>query len=152
MTEPIKTRSNVWNHEREALRRGIAVEDARREWVQKLRVMHGLPLVTDWTPKGKVEAEIHQGRWVVECPVPGCTNAELGDPAWPRFVCCGGCGCGPLAVVFPAARQEIEALLLERPVPATRGWLKHETVADLKRENKEHADDMARARELMGVE
>lgn len=148
----IETRTSMWNHEQHAAQRGMELEAVRREWVQKLRVMHGLPLITDWTPKGTVEAEIHQGRWAVPCPVPGCASAEMADPEWPVYACSGGCGCGPLKVVFPKKRAEIEALLLTRPVPATRNWLKTETVADIKRENERHAEDFAAARKLIGSE
>ena len=42
-----------------------------------------------------------------------------------------------LAVLWPDARVEIEALLVKRDDPNTRNWLIGETVDDLARENAE---------------
>ena len=122
---PIETRS---------IRFRAATEEQHRAATQRLLVKHGTALVDDWTPKGEVSAEIHRNQWLALCT--RCDGAECVDPSWPLFVC-ANCGLGPVSVVFPDDREAIEGELLKRPDPATRGWLKGETLADLKRENKE---------------
>ena len=110
-----------------------------KEAIRRQLVLHGFPLITDWTPKGIVQARVYAGYWCADCPTPSCGGNEFVDPAWPLFVCTGGCGCGPLEVMFPKARKQIEAVLNARPVIATRNWFPSESLADLKAENKEHS-------------
>lgn len=88
------------------------------------------------TTVGSIEARVDDGRWVVDCPDPDCTSAQIASDTDPRFVCVR-CAFGPFTVVFPKDRPAIEQTLLARPVPETRNWLPNETVGDLKRENDE---------------
>lgn len=105
-------------------------------------------------------AYLNHGRWVAMCPRPGCHNAEQfggvgqagnvpGGLRSDRFECrasidfgagpvpAGGCGvvCG---VDWPANIAEIEALVMPRPVPATRNWHPGEDLHDLLAENLMH--------------
>ena len=77
------------------------------------------------------------GRWVADCPDVACSNAEeygrgLTDIS---FVCSD---CRRISTpIWPDDRDKITALLDARPVPSTRNWWPHETVADLTNENIE---------------
>lgn len=64
-----------------------------------------------------VLAEVNYGRWIARCE---CGGAEMVDPDEPIFYCFS-CGNGntrgrPRAVTFPDNIEEIERLLLERPL------------------------------------
>lgn len=100
-------------------------------------------------------AYVDLGRWVARCPF--CPSAQVVHPDDPRFLCGGADGCAnhPVAgayvpVVFPPARTRaaVERELVKRinlrdrnfyPAGAARqhGRGAGETVADLRRENKE---------------
>ncbi len=74
-------------------------------------------------PSGfSVQAEIEFGQWIAHC---SCGGAEMVDPAEPIFYCfgCGNRENGGLLrpVIFPAERETIEQLILERPVDDARG-------------------------------
>lgn len=64
-----------------------------------------------------VEAIVNRSRWVAICP--NCKNVEYVDPETPIFYCLS-CGNGnetaARPVNFPERREEIEAILLRRPV------------------------------------
>lgn len=89
------------------------------------------------------------GRWVAACPRPYCSNNEmrgqcddgsLGGLRADHFECrsaYGGCGLR-CPVDWPANIAEIEALVMCRPVPATRNWRPGEDLHDLLAENIEH--------------
>ena len=109
--------------------------EAHQARVQHFLAGHRLPMIADWTPRGKVEAYVNEGRWIAECPEEYCNGAEFVDPDWPVMVCSGGCGSGPFGVVFPKERENLTAVLVRRPVPATRNWAPGETVLGLKAEN-----------------
>jgi len=114
-------------------------ESGRRSWIQRRLIQYGLPPVRDWDWRGPpVAARVDYGRWIADCP--RCTGAEFVDPGWPLFVCCS-CGSGPHSVTFPSPREEIEGELLKRPDGATRNWRPGESVADLRRENREGGTD-----------
>ena len=113
--------------------------------------VHGIPLTTfirqRWrsgvlpsTMLGTVQARINHGRWIVDCPTPGCNSAMLASLKERRYAC-PDCGKGWWRVVFPDRRVDIEDLLLRRPLiaqlPSSRNWEVAETVADLERENRE---------------
>jgi len=137
--------------------------------MQQSRGAYDTPPKLEDKPKGKpVYAEIDWGRWIVKCP--DCNGAEDVDPDEPVFYCltCGNYkNNGYLRpVIFPskAEREEIEKVLLERPVEEkaapnelerivgakpkkaitkngiavrlSRNWKPNETAADLRRENK----------------
>jgi hypothetical protein len=121
-----------------------SLEAHHRHVAQMLLADHGQPLVTDWRVKGKAAiARIEWGIWKADCPV-GCKSTEYADPDWRVFVC-SNCGAGPFEVVFPKQRAEIEATLIERPVPANRGWYPHETLAALRKETAAHAEEIRMA-------
>lgn len=69
-----------------------------------------------------VYARIWQGAWIADCE---CRGAEFVDPEEKIFFCfsCANRSNGhrPRPVVFPEDWQEIERLLLERPVDDTAG-------------------------------
>lgn len=93
-----------------------------------------------------VSVFMNHGRWVVRCPRPGCLNAEMfgscddgsrGGLEAGYFTCRkshGGCGfrCD---VQWPPNVEDLERLLLARPVRSTRNWTPEEDAADLLREN-----------------
>lgn len=90
-------------------------------------------------PANAVRIEANHGRWVARCPRPWCTNAIALNPGDTQFECAAADGCGQVAdVIWPPDPAAIEALLLMRPVPATRNWLPGETLADLIAENAAH--------------
>ncbi len=88
--------------------------------------------------KGNVTAYIQGGRWVAECPDPDCGGALEVDREDPRFFCPVCTTPDWFAVVFPRSADALEAELVKRPVPHTRNWLPHETLADLRAENAAH--------------
>lgn len=131
------------------------------EWITQLcrRMAHLLE-----TPfSGKVSGEpiyayVDFGRWIAACE---CGGHEYVDPDEQIFYCFS---CGNRAVqgdarpvIFPDARDEIERLLLRRPIDdraginaldralkakplipgLSRSWLPHETPAELRRQNRE---------------
>lgn len=105
-------------------------------------------------------ARVNWGRWVADCPRPGCTQAEhYGSDAATghvggltgRAFHCGAerslCGCGRAApsgcglvcrVEWPANIEAIEKLLAMRPAAQTRNWSPGEDLVDLLMENTEH--------------
>lgn len=145
-----------------------------RERIQKLareiNRKRGIPLVFDFdTPAGRpVRARIELGQWIADCE---CGGAEFVDPDEPIFACmsCGNrVDSGRVReVIFPtpAQREEIERIVLERPVndirglddlerahmaramieiempdgrrlPLTRSWNPGESIEDLVKENE----------------
>ena len=89
-----------------------------------------------------VPAFVNHGAWLVVCPK--CRGAEY---AWEEgfFFCCS-CknsymGHKYRRLAFPKDRAKIEELLLCRPLK-NRHWTPGETVADLARENEEHAAEL----------
>lgn len=129
----IETRGTQYEREK--------TEEQKRSGYQRTLALHHQPVIKDWTPVGEVEAFISGGRWLAFCPVPDCNSAEYVQYDWPVFVCSASCGEGPLTVIFPRQREQIEAELLKRSTPRTRNWRKGETVANLRRENREHGLD-----------
>ena len=114
-------------------RKGVLLRDMTRNGVQYRAL--------DLANPGEVQAFVNRGRWLVKCE---CGGAEH---AWEEglFMCrsCFNSGHGHCVrkAVFPDKRTEIEKLLDTRPL-ANRHWFTHETVADLKRENKEHRKEL----------
>lgn len=112
-----------------------------------------------------VRAYLYRGEWVGDCPEEGCKNAEfLTDKPdnfrWKPvrgdrktiFVCSNEqCGVITRSIQWPAAAEEIEAVLSLRPLALNRNWypeghltaVSHgipdgQTVADLVAENEAH--------------
>lgn len=97
-----------------------------RKWQQKLHQEKMIRVQVkglDGNPQGsKVMAYIHQGQWLAECE---CGGHEFVDPADPVFFC-WGCvnrsnGGWIRPVVFPENWEEIESLILARPVNDLKG-------------------------------
>jgi hypothetical protein len=108
----------------------------------------------------KALAYLNHGRWVADCPEPGCTDARLvyevnpqtGIPTGRRLtedVCANG---HPFEIVMPPAEFEAQVVaeLANRPFDADRAWYPDghmravlaglptgQSVADLARENDE---------------
>lgn len=96
-------------------------------------------------PKGKqAVAEILDGRWIAKCP--DCNGQEVVDPDEPVFVCLNPRCLNrlndgfPRKIMFPGAERmlQIEEILLARPNPINRNWLRDEDLDQLKQENIEH--------------
>lgn len=110
----------------------------RQQARERLRVtVPGPEVACVGTP---LPARVDANRWIVDCP--DCGSAEFAFVADARFLCTNclnatvGGACRPVA--FPRNRQAIEAALLLRPVPRTRDWRPGETVAQLRRENRDN--------------
>lgn len=89
---------------------------------------------------GVIDAYINHGRWVADCPTPGCGAAYIVTPNDTSLLC-GNCGTGWWFIRFPRDRSELEQLLLKR-IPGvgrapTRNWLPNQTVDDIRDENTE---------------
>lgn len=91
-------------------------------------------------------ARAEWGRWIADCPRPGCSNAEH-QGADPLSGHVGGltgttfrCAICVLAcpALWPADKEAIDALLQLRPAPQTRNWLPGEPLTALVAENIEH--------------
>ncbi len=70
-------------------------------------------------------AVVDWGRWIIECPRPGCSYAYQVEPGQDGWVCQtkdgGGCGC-MARVDWPKDAARIAAVLAERPLEKTRNW------------------------------
>lgn len=89
-------------------------------------------------------ARVNGGRWIADCPTDGCCGAEFVNLDDPLFFCCecrnAEVAHQPIPITVPAVatRKQIEAYLGARPAPATRNWFPHETIKDLRDENRAH--------------
>lgn len=96
-----------------------------------------------------IDAYVHRGMWVVDCPYPDCGNCEPVDFGQSHAQCreCYWI----MSVHWPDDAAEIMAVLDKRPVPGTRHWAPAghrqaiacgfpdgQSVADLLAENEEH--------------
>lgn len=91
-------------------------------------------------------ARVHWGRWIADCPRPGCPGAEhygphevtghIGGLTLDRFTC-AFCKLTCLPD-WPADTDSIGLILGQRPVPSTRNWLPGETLGSLLAENVLH--------------
>lgn len=96
-----------------------------------------VPALSEIAKGTPAQTRVNHNRWIVDCP--DCGGAEF---LWPEnLMMCANCwnqGVGGLwrRVEIPDNGNEIETVLKARPVPATRNWERHETVAHLKRENQ----------------
>jgi len=99
----------------------------------------------------KAIAEVNESRWIAPCPFEydgrRCRGAELVNFETALFFCASGCRNAAVGHDYihvglpdPAKREQIEQLLLERPLEQNRHWLPHETATDLKRQNKRARD------------
>ena len=93
---------------------------------------------------GELPARVNHGRWLIDCP--HCRAAQVAEFENPVFMCVecanGGNNGHWYAVAIPGNYQEIETVLLARPMgvnPAdspTRNWEPGETVETLLAENQ----------------
>ena len=85
-------------------------------------------------------ARVDWNRWIADCP--DCNSAEFvfleEQPC--RFMCtnCWNAGIGGKwrPVIFQREPRNVEKVLRARPIPNTRNWHPHETIAQLKAENR----------------
>lgn len=88
-----------------------------------------------------LQAYVNHGRWILKCE---CGGAEK---AWEeeKFMCLSCLNSGHKhqyrKAIFPSNRTAIEAILIKRPL-ANRNWLPVETLAQLRKENKEHEGEL----------
>ena len=85
-------------------------------------------------------AYVNWGRWAADCPEDGCPGAiDVLDGA--SFLCPSCLNAGIAyryrPIEMPADREEIEAALEPRLVPATRNWVPGDTPAALRAENEQ---------------
>lgn len=120
-------------------------ETFNRVKLGKLRRRFRIPTRGPDTRYFPAKAFVNHGAWLVACPK--CGGAEY---AWEEgvFFCCS-CknsymGHALRRLEFPKDRARIEELLLDRPLD-NRNWTPRETVADLERENNEHAAELLTA-------
>ncbi len=94
----------------------------------------------DWeAPQGDIEALVNHSNWLVRCPNPDCSEVTMVDQG--ELYWCPNCGSAdndfaPRTVIFPSHIKTITTLLAKRP-RQNRNWEPGETLAQLKRENKE---------------
>ena len=115
-----------------------------REFIRQFLTRKGLPQPTN-AVKGEVQAHVNAGRWLVDCPVPGCYGAVVVSFT-ERFFVCPNCGSPEnggawYRVTFPPQQAQIEQELLKRPAQdgwraANRNWELGETVDDLRQQNR----------------
>lgn len=87
---------------------------------------------------GTVAGYANHGRWVADCP--SCNAAQVIDPDDPRFWC-PFCSLGWRTITFAADHRSVDEVLSERAEPENRNWWPHETVADLRTENRTQGGD-----------
>lgn len=135
------------------------IVEASPEYLERLFIPHDAPgpVRGFWTrhrngvppfePKGFAvgvsrPAEVFEGQWIVRCD--GCRNAQFTSRAEKRFfcVCCLNAAHGGqwVRVAWPKRADDIEAVLLARPLFQQRNYSSGETVAHLVAENREHRD------------
>jgi hypothetical protein len=113
-----------------------------RQWVEHLAIERWRGAVPTWQPGNSVAcAEIIRSNWVAECP--HCQSYILIEPDELFF--CPDClmqgSQGYAAFIrWPDQIDAIVEALAQRADPATRNWLLHETLDDLRRENAEHQE------------
>ena len=123
---------------------GALLEDFLRPyWVNGQRT----PLPPLSEVSGQVQANVNHGRWIVDCPSEGCGNAIVVSQREPYYICtdCGSPENGGrwYCVIYPSDKAQVEVELLKRPedkplLAETRNWTPGESVADLRRGNRQH--------------
>jgi len=132
-TDKIVTAETFWG----TAERGHQFKDFSSYYRRQARRQLTLP--DDVYPGLKIEAQINHGRWIVDCPF--CKGAEYLWEGMKLFLCVSCLNNDtrlPIRVEVPKNKSAIEKILLERENPETRNWMPGETLADLKRENKEN--------------
>lgn len=111
-----------------------------KTWINTLLDQRWAGARADWEVAGlPVLAFVVNSDWVVHCP--DCTEQVIAQPGEPFYCpeCQNVMNAGKShSVIFPTNQEEIETVLLARPLPATRNWLLGETIKQLKQENLDH--------------
>lgn len=93
-------------------------------------------MVTTVQLRNATYARVNWGRWIADCPAPFCLSAlQLWQGQ--KFYLCPECETQG-EVMWPAAVDGIERLLIMRPDPFTRNWDWGEDLHDLLNENMLH--------------
>lgn len=100
------------------------------------------PLPPFAAAKSWVDPVVDYGRWIVQCPRRGCGGAIVATEREPYFLC-PDCGSPEndgqwYNVTFPREKKRIERVLLHRKDEGLQHWRKPETVAALKRDNRDN--------------
>jgi len=97
---------------------------------------HNIPVAISLVKK-PVKARINGCRLVADCK---CRNVCLvSDPSWSGAPVARCFACGNVyRVILPKKLEEIQALLMLRPLPHKRNWRPYQSVKDLQRENTKH--------------
>jgi hypothetical protein len=127
-----------------ALNHGVDYAEHARTFIAAYarRAQITLPPMDGISDTDPLAARVDAGRWIVECP--DCHDAQYvwPDEPEPLFMCvsCFNTRADGAwrRVAIPAERVAIEAMLLEREMPITRGWVPGETADDLRAENVAH--------------
>lgn len=121
---------------------GLSFMDFRRKILAPALQRHRLKDMGPDTVMKPLVAFVNAGRWSITCP--NCGGGEYAfEEGW---VMCRSCFNGYMGhklrrVVFPTRADEIEQLLLVRPLQ-NRNWNLGETLAFLQEENEAHADEL----------
>jgi hypothetical protein len=136
----------VYNQKKEVI---FTHEDWQQASLRDFLALHwgktqDVPLPPASAVKGSVRARVNQGRWIVDCPNPECTNAMVASFVEKLFIC-WNCGSEDndgqwRKVTFPRSKKRIEKLLMARPSKrpfeaVNRNWDLNESVDDLEIEN-----------------
>lgn len=124
--------------------RNVIMYGGYRRWVEMLVDAHFRGAKVTWETRGEpVLAQIWRSAWVVSCPdCPGAIRYEPGEPFFCTD-CLNGHNQGYARPVrMPESRQQIESVLLMRPVPNNCNYLPYdgEDLAFLIAENIVHGD------------
>ncbi len=111
----------------------------RRAWPHHLAAYREpVGFATDIVARARLE----HGRWLVDCPLPGCAGAQYASKTHRQFHCVDCLHQATPAegrwirVKWPANVLEIEEALAERDRPGNRNWIPGETVAALRAQTR----------------
>ena|SRR3990167_5221828 len=106
----------------------------RRQMQGLQRLYPALAFRDPWPAPDGAVALATGGKWVIVCV---CGDAPMAHPDWDEARCFA-CGAIYRHLQWPPQRHAIEDALLARPQAITRAWLPGESVAVLRRQNREH--------------
>lgn len=111
-----------------------------KTWVNTVLDQRWQGARADWSMTGApVLAQVVHGDWITPCL--DCAESIIVQPGEPFY--CPNCqnvlnNGKSRTVIFPPNQEEIEMILLARPMPENRNWLPGETAEQLQEENREH--------------
>jgi hypothetical protein len=101
---------------------------------QRWEIVHDRSL----DPLMRAFVSINQGRWIVTCPFPGCSSAQMASHTDRRFWCvdCENKASGSrwVEVIWPDQPTDIEGWLTKRPATA-KNWVPGETGDDIAKQD-----------------